>query len=208
MTRVIPAPVGSRIVDSLPFSQSGTAEQAKALKAAGVDGIALYLGAATRERAEACLDAGLMVFGVTFGNQYNGASAVAQMTALGLPAGTSCFLDVEGKPAYNTPPADLTAKINAWADAVSAAGFVAGLYLAPPQPLNSAELYSTRVVRYWKGGGSIRDRNSSLAEPSGCGWCMTQMFPSVTVGGVLVDHNMVGHDYKGRVPAMAVRSCP
>lgn len=204
MAAAKPAPVGARIVDSLPFSQGGTAGQAVALKASGADGIALYLGAATKARADACLAAGLGVFGVTFGNQYNGPAAVAQMQALGLPAGTSCFLDLEGiKDLSDANTTAIIGKVNAWADAVSAAGYLPGLYVAPPQPLTSQEMYALKVVRYWKGGGSIRDRHGALAEPSGCGWCMTQMWPSYTLGGVFVDGNMVGHDFKDRAPALA-----
>ena len=72
-----------------------------------------------------------------------------------------------------------------------------------PQPLTSEELYALKgITRYWKGQGSQRDRNNSLAEPKGCGWCMTQMWPSYIRYGVLVDANMVGQDYKGRTPTM------
>lgn len=198
-----PCPVGARIVDSLPFSQGGNAAQAAALKAAGVDGVALYLGAASPALAAACLAAGLLVFGVTFGGRYDGAAAVASMHALGMPAGTACFLDVEGDPSLALAPADLIGKIDAWADAVAAAGFVPCLYVGVPQPLTSDELYRLRVQRYWRGQGSVRDRHNALAEPTGCGWCMTQMWPSQHCAGELVDFNMVGADYKTRTPPMA-----
>lgn len=196
-----PAPVGARIIDSLPFSQGGTAAQAAALKAAGVDGIALYLGVANRARVDACLAAGLLVMGVTLAGAYDGKLAAAQAKAWGLPPGVSLFLDLEGKGTLTDP--GLVQRINAWANDVAAAGYLPGLYVGVPQPLTSDELYRLRVVRYWRGQGSIRDRSNALAEPSGCGWCMTQMWPSQTVAGVLVDWNMVGADYKSRTPVMA-----
>ncbi len=126
---------------------------------------------------------------------------LAQLAALGLPPGTTVFLDLEGLKAFKTDPAVLIEKINAWADAVAKAGFVPGLYVGVPQPLTSQELYALRVQRYWRGQGSVRDRFNALAEPSGCGWCMTQMYPSITRGNTWVDCNMVGQDYRGRVPS-------
>jgi hypothetical protein len=184
----------------------GTAAGAKSLFTAGVVAVALYIGAADAERVKACLDAGLGVFAVTFGStaaRQNPAQAIATAKAWGLPPGTSIFLDVEGNAAYNTPAGTLIGEINAWGDAVAAAGYLPGAYFAPPQPLTSEELYHLRVVRYWKGGGSIRDRNGALAEPAGCGWCMTQMWPSQMAAGYLVDWNMVGEDFRGRLPNAA-----
>jgi hypothetical protein len=80
---------------------------------------------------------------------------------------------------------------------------VPGVYVAPPQQLTSDELWSLRVVRYWKGGGSIRDRNGALAEPAHCGWCLTQMWPSQMCAGMLVDYDAVGEDFRGRLPSAA-----
>ncbi len=201
--RAIDAPVGARVVDSLPFSQAGTVAQAKALRAAGVEGIALYLGVASKAQALAAGAAGLFAFGVTLGGHYDGALAVAQAKALGLVAGVTLFLDVEGKEAYDTQSAELVGKIDAWALAVQAGGYVPGLYLGSPQPLTSDELTRLAVVRYWKGQGRTVDRTGALAEPRP-GWCMWQMFPSITLGGVLVDANIVGQDFKGRVPTVAL----
>jgi hypothetical protein len=125
------------------------------------------------------------------------------MQKLNMPAGSTVFLDVEGTPAWNTPAGALIDKINAWAAPVTAAGFVAGLYVGNPQPLSSSELHGLAVYRYWRGQGRCIDKTGALAEPKN-GWCMFQMFPSVQCAGMLVDHNIVGHDYRGRVPTMAV----
>lgn len=203
-----PANVGSRGVDSLPFSGGGTTAQAQALKAAGVEFFVGYLGAMNPARLAAVFAAGLAFMPVTFAGEYEDGAAdeVAQLKALGIPAGASVWLDLEGMKAFKSDPAQLIAKINAWADTIAAGGWMPCLYVGVPQPLTSAELYALRVVRYWRGQGSIRDRNNALAEPAGCGWCMTQMFPSVTWGGVLVDANIIGQDYKARVPAWVVGS--
>lgn len=200
--KVEAANVGARVVDSLPFSTSGTAEQAVALKCSGVDGFAGYLGAMTPARLLAVLSAGLAFIPVTFGGEYEDGAAdeVAQLKALGIPAGASVFLDMEGMKAFKSDPAVLISKVNAWADAIAAAGYIPCLYVGVPQPLTSDELWKLHVKGYWRGQGSVRDRNGALAEPTGCGWMMTQAWPSVTRAGVLVDCNQVGQDYKERVP--------
>jgi hypothetical protein len=194
------AHVGARGVDSLPFSQGGTAAQALALKAVGVDFFVGYLGAINAARLGYLLDAGIAFMAVTFGGRFDGDAAVAQCHALNLPAGVTVWLDVEGQGAFNTPVGELANKINAWADKVAAAGYIPGLYVGVPQPLSSAQLWALHVQRYWRGQGSIRDHANQLAEPTG-GWCMTQMWPSAQCGGTLVDFNIVGADYRGRVPA-------
>lgn len=197
-------PVGARVIDSLPYSQGGTAAGAKGLKDAGVEAVALYLGVASKTQSEAVLGAGMGAFGVTLGNRFNGSDAVRQAKALGLEPTCTLFLDVEGQEAWHMPPAELIGKINAWADMVSHEGYLPGLYVGNPQPLTSLELHKLRVYRYWKGQGRCVDRNSQLAEPLN-GWCMVQYYPSVTWGTVWTDQNMVGQDYKGRLPSATYR---
>lgn len=204
--KAVNIPVGACVVDSLPFSTGGTAAQAKALKESGVVALAGYLGAMNPTRLKYLLDAGLGYVPVTFAGEYEDGpnDEVSQLKALGIPPGTTVFLDLEGMKAFKSDPGMLIAKINDWATAILAAGYVPSLYVGVPQPLSSEELYALKVQRYWRGQGSVRDRNNKLAEPSGCGWCMTQMFPSITRGNTWVDCNMVGQDYRGRVPTMVV----
>lgn len=193
--------VGARGVDSLPFSQGGTTAQAEALAASGIEFFVGYLGVINGARLKRLLDAGVAFMPVTLASAYNGATSVAQCKALGLPSGTTVWLDLEGKAAYDTPAPALIAKINAWADAVKAAGYEPGLYVGSPQPLTSEELYALRVVRYWNALSRESDRNGKLAEPR-CGWCMWQMNDSVIWKGtgVFVDVNMIGKDFQGRLP--------
>lgn len=192
---------GARGVDSYPFSQVGSDAQAKALKAAGIDFVALYLGVAKQAQNDACLAAGLATFGVTVANTSDGTRSAVQAKAMGLAAGTSLFYDLEGPIAYQTPPKELIAAINAWADKVQAAGYVPGLYVGSPQPLTSDELWKLHVTRYWRAPARVVDRNGAFAEPE-CGWCMFQANPSTHWGGVYVDVDFVSQDYKGRTPMM------
>ena len=203
--RVENAFVGARGVDSLPFSQGGTAAQAKALAARGVDFFVGYLGCMNAARLGYVLDAGLAFMPVTLaGEVFDGADdEIAQLKALGIPAGVTVWLDVEGKKTLDVPLAELTDKINAWASKVAGAGYVAGLYIAPPQPFTGPELAKLAVTRYWNSAGRIQDRNGRIwDEPEGVGFCMRQGYPQgfFLDTGVFVDPNMVLADRRGRVP--------
>ena len=200
--------VGARGADSLPFSQGGTAAQAAALRARGIDFFCGYLGVINAQRMGYLLAQGLAFMPVTLAGEYEDGPAdeVGQLAALGIPPGCTVWLDLEGLTAFHADPPTLIAKINAWADGIAAAGYMPGLYVGSPQPLTSAELYALHVTRYWRGQGRIVDRHNALAEPWGCGWTMTQAFPSVTWGGTLIDVSIVGQDYEARVPAWCAPS--
>lgn len=200
------AEVGARGVDSYPYSLGGTADQARKLAASGVDFVVLYLGVANAARVKHVLDAGMAFMPVTLAARYDGAAAVAQCKALGLPAGCTVWLDLEGKSSYETPAPALIAKINAWADAVKAAGYQPGLYIGSPQPLTAGELYALRVVRYWKAPSRVVDRFGTSSDGPQCGFCMWQMWPQKhwRNSGVFVDVNMIGQDFKERLPAWVV----
>lgn len=182
--------------------------QARALREAGVHGVAGYLGSITAARVAVILAAGMAYLPVTFAGEYSDGpnDEIGQLRMLNVPPGTSVFLDLEGMKAFREKPEELIAKINAWADGITAAGYVPCLYIGVPQPLTSAELYALRVRGYWRGQGSIRDRSNALAEPTGCGFMITQMYPSRNLGepATWVDCNMIGQDYKGRVPCWVV----
>ncbi len=199
---VASARVTAVVVDSLPFSQNGTPTQATALAQSGVECLVGYLGAMTSARLAIVLASGMAFMPVSFGGEYEDGplDEIAQLLSLGIPPGTSVWLDLEGLKAYHTDPIKLIAMIDAWADSIAEKGWMPCLYVGAPQPLTSGELHALHVVRYWKGQGRCVDRKGALAEPTN-GWCMTQMYPSVTRGGVFVDGNMVGQDHKGRVPS-------
>jgi hypothetical protein len=205
--KVVNVEVGSVVVDSLPFSQAGTPAQALGLLDRKVRCLVGYLGAINKDRIKFLHDCGIGYMPVTFAGEYKDGPAdeLAQLKALCIPEGTTVWLDLEGKVAWDTEPTSLIKMLEAWSKPIVAAGYIAGLYCGVPQPLTSSELWKlSGFTRYWKGQGRQVDRNGRLAEPEGCGWCMYQMFPSITMGGLLVDANMVGQDYRGRVPTMVV----
>lgn len=210
--RVTTAFPGARGVDSLPFSKGGTADQARKLAASGVEFFVGYLGGMNKARLECVLDAGLAFMPVTFAGEYKDGAAdeIAQLKALGIPAGATVWLDLEGTDAWNTPAVDLMALINAWARDIKAAGFMPGLYVGAPQPLTGKQLYSLGVQRYWLGIGRCVGKDGLDAYPD-CGWCMRQDWHNQGMGlmwkdtGVFVDTNAIQCDHKGRLPAWVVR---
>lgn len=209
--RVETAFPGARVVDSLPFAQGGTAAQARALRASGVEGVVGYLGAMNAARLGHVLDAGLAFMPVTFAGEYKDGAAdeVAQLRALGIPAGCTVWLDLEGKEAWSSNPVALASLVNTWAAAIKAGGWQPGLYVGAPQPFTGEELYALSVVRYWLGQGRCVDRFGKDAYPK-CGWCQRQDWHNTGVGyrwkdtGVLVDTNAVQADHLGRLPSWVV----
>lgn len=202
-----PIPVGSRLIDSLPFSQSD-GHQAAALRASGVEGVALYLGVASAACVEACYAAGLGVVGVTLAQapeHYDGHAAVAHAKAMGLASGTSLFLDVEGPTVYKTPPNVLIPAIDKWADEI-APDFLPGIYLGSPQPLTQDELTALHVVRYWRAPARVVDRFGKSFDGPAPGWCMFQGWPQMMWrdSGVFVDVDFVYEDFRGRVPVWSI----
>lgn len=205
MSKAETAFVGARGVDSEPESHNCDPKQLAALKASGIDFIVLYLGAVSADGVAAILAAGLAFMPCTYADRFDGATTVDQMRALGMPAGCTVWLDIEGLPIC--PPAIdpqvLIAKVNAWCDAVAAAGFMPGVYIGSPQPLTSAELYALHAVRYWRAPSRVMDRHGQLAEPA-CAWCMFQAWPSRMWAGVWVDVDFVYEDYRSRLPVWVV----
>lgn len=205
--RTVTSASGSIVIDSYPLSLSATSDQIRAIRAAGVDAVAGYLGVMSKTTVQAVLAAGMGFLPVTLAGEYEDGAQdeLSQLKDLGLVGhGLTVFMDMEGLKAYKTAPAQLIAKLDAWADAILRAGYTPGLYVGNPQPLTSEELWKLKVQRYWKGQGRCVDRNNDLAEPA-CGWCLVQAWPSVKRAGALVDINMVTNDYKGRTPAWAAQ---
>lgn len=207
--RIEPAFVGARLVDSEPFSEGGTAAHARALKAAGVDGLIGYLGAMNTARLGYVLAAGLAFMPVTYAGEYfdGPGDELAQLKALGIPAGATVWLDLEGQKSFAYDPIELERLINAWADAHAKAGYVPALYVGSPQPFTGDELARLRVYRYWCAASRVIDRHGKVwDEPTGCGFCMRQTWPQGVFQntGVFVDVNQVTTDRRGRRPTWVV----
>lgn len=198
------AEVGARGVDTVV---SLDAPKSKTLKGAGIDFAMQYLGTVSPSGIDAILNAGLAFMPITYANRYNGPQAVTQLKTLALPVGCTVWLDVEDE--MEVPITELKSKINNWATAILNAGYMPGMYVGAGVPLTSLELYQLKVVRYWHSVSRVTDRNGSLAEP-GCGWVMHQLHPPNLKSwrdiDVIVDLDIIQHDYRGRLPSWVVAS--
>lgn len=192
--------VGARGIDSIILLND---VQCKDLRASGVDFAMQYLGSVTADGVHRILDAGLAFMPVTYANKTNGASAVIHVKGLGLPAGCTVWLDIEG---VTDDAVTIKKKINDWCVEIIAAGYMPGMYVGAGCPLTSIELYSLKTVRYWHSVSRVTDRNGALAEPA-CGWAMHQLHPpnlKWADTGIIVDVDCIQQDYRGRVPAWVV----
>lgn len=178
-----------------------THASACALKREGMTFAVRYLGSLTKDELTAILAAGMAVMPVTFAKAYSGMSAIGHLRDLGIPEGATVWLDLEGE---DSEPAALSQKINAWAGQIIAGGYEPGLYVGAGCVLTSEELYRLRVVRYWDSVSRELDRNGKATAPK-CDFCMTQLRPfNTTVGGVIVDVDVVQRDSLGRLPSWVV----
>ena len=126
------------------------------------------------------------------GMQY-GQAAATNAEAATLPVGTSLWLDLEGVASWATG-ADTIAYVNAWAETVTAARYLPGLYVGANQPLGGDELYwRLKVTRYWRSASTVP------AIPYR-GYCMAQALMPSPVGGVVIDRDVVMADAFGGLP--------
>lgn len=199
---VQPATPGARGVDCITVLSSASAAR---LKAAGISFAVRYLGSLTVAERDAILGAGLALLAVGFSRKpgwsptgalgaQDGAAAALHAEAAGLPTGMHLFCDLEG-PAGGTHPDDTIAYVNAWAAAVSAAGYLPGLYVGFACGLTPQQLYeSLHVACYWHSC-------SSVPEVATRGYAMIQdVHANQVIAGVQVDVDIVQADKLGGVP--------
>jgi hypothetical protein len=173
---------------------------AQALFGAGFRFVIRYVTSVTAAELKDILRAGLAVSFVSYANSFDPSDEIAALQRLGIPRGTVVWLDIES---VKDDPITLQQRINTWANALKAAGYIPGLYVGAGALLTSIELYKLAVVRYWKSCSRVLDRNGNVAEPS-CGWCCTQCTCQVVRAGVTVDIDFAYADYQGRtVPMVA-----
>lgn len=186
--------VGARGTDSLTLLN---ATSAQALHNSGMDFCLQYLGSVKEQGLADILASGLAFMPVTYANRFDGKQTVTQLKALNMPEECTVWLDVED--VATMEPMVLQGRIDTWAQDIINAKYQPGLYVGAGCPLTSVELYRLKVVRYWHSLSKVIDRNGQLAEPS-CGYCMKQLFPSISWAGVWVDVNAVYEDYRNRLP--------
>ena len=198
--RAVPAIAPSFGVDTLATI---TGADASTLRGAGFRFRGGYLHAVTAAELATQLSADLAFIPFTYAEAFDGVDAVARAKGLALPPDTTIFLDCEGASAI--APADLVAKINAWAAYVTGAGFRAGLYVGAGCPLTSAELSALPQIHcYMQGCSRLVDRVGVPQMPER-GFAIVQARPpNVNLYGVRVDADLLQQDYFGDVPTWVV----
>jgi Domain of unknown function (DUF1906) len=155
-----------------------------------------YIERITEAELAAQLAAGIALLPVTFALDFDSATTIARLAALGVPRGVTVFVDVEGA---NLDAASLVASINTWARALRVAGYDPGIYVGAGCPLTSDQLYGDLDVdRYWHSC-------SRVPSPNVRGDCVRQLRPNdVSPAGVDVDVDIIETDYLGDTPTLAV----
>jgi Domain of unknown function (DUF1906) len=161
---------------------------------AGFRFVGRYVTSLTAAELSDILRAELAVTFISYANSFDPSDEIAALKALQIPKGAVVWLDVED---VKDDPVTLSQRINTWAKAIQAAGYVAGLYVGAGVPLTSAELYALAVTRYWHSCSRVVDSHNNAAEPI-CGWAMTQCSCEQQRAGVEVDIDFAYLDYKGR----------
>lgn len=195
---------GTVMVDSYPYSlQPGNFD----VISGAADVFCGYINILDPTGPSAFAAKGISFHPVTTAGEYkDGADdEVRWLKAAGLPKGIHVSLDLEG-PATVTrdDPKETIRLVTEWGARIAAEGYIPSLYVGAPQPLTSEELWRLPNFRlYWRGMGSTRDRYGHLAEPTRCGFAITQVYPSTLLGGKLVDYNIIGQDYLRRTLIVA-----
>lgn len=140
------------------------------------------------------LRAELAVTFVSYADSFDPSDEIAALQRLQVPNGVVVWLDVED---VKDDPITLSQRINTWAKALKAAGYIPGIYVGAGCPLTSKELYALAVERYWHSCSRVMDSHNNAAEPI-CGWCCYQCTCEVQRAGIEVDVDFVYQDYKGR----------
>jgi len=123
----------------------------------------------------------------------DGAFAATEAKALGFPAGSTLWFDLEGE--HDVSADALASFVNHWAGAVKAAGYAPGLYNGPQSILTGAQISGLPDFHaYWQAG--------ALVPPVARGYQIYQLLPAnLTVGGVNIDVDVVQTDFKGDSPS-------
>lgn len=194
----IPFARGVDTVDSADLARLATQ-----VKSEGYDFAYVYLGGATAAQCIAIATV-MPIIPVTFGNRTDPNEALTNMANMGLPLkdpsnGTpsTILLDAE---AQSDSAATLIARWNAWAAGIQKAGSHAGIYEGEETtPLTGDEYGALLFTAYWKSASEVP---LPTLRGTPIGWLATQLLPAdyKLPCGLVVDVDVLGEDYRGRLP--------
>lgn len=121
--------------------------------------------------------------------QTNGSNAAINADTIGLPPGLNVWCDLEGV-AASAVAEDVINYCTAWYNAVSAAGYVPGLYVGANALLSGQQLYDLPFEHYWQSC-------SEVPTVAVRGYQMVQTFVQEPVNGIGIDDDMTQTDLLG-----------
>jgi Domain of unknown function (DUF1906) len=121
--------------------------------------------------------------------QQHGQEASANAKTIGFPDGVNLWCDLEGVNS-SAQAQDVIDYCDAWYEAVSAAGYMPGLYVGANTLLNGGQLYDLPFRHYWRS-------QSQVPEIPRRGYQLIQLGPSVQINGVWVDLDVALNDSQG-----------
>jgi hypothetical protein len=123
-----------------------------------------------------------------------GAAAATNAQAAGFPQGVIVWLDLEGV-GEGVGSDDVIAYCNAWFDAVTAGGYVPGVYVGADCVLSGDQLFwRLKTKHYWRSGSSVPDiphRGYQLVQRAS---------DSDKVNGICIDRDLCMTDALGGTP--------
>jgi hypothetical protein len=117
----------------------------------------------------------------SLGTEY-GANAARFAQQIGIPAGVSLWLDLEGVSTDSQAP-DVVAYCNNWYGQVAAAGYVPGVYIGWHPGLTGEQLYSKLSFKHYWAAYNV----DGVSTPHPRGYQMIQSCGTGTVGGITTD---------------------
>jgi hypothetical protein len=189
----------ARGVDTI--DSAGLASLASQVRAEGFDFAYVYLGGATAAQCIAIATV-MPIIPVTFGNRTDPSEALGNMVNMGLPLrvnGASATLLLDAEAQSEAAPALISAW-NGWAGGIQKAGARAGIYEGEENtPLTGDEYGALLFTSYWKSASAVP---LPTLHGTPIGWQCTQFLPAdyKLKCGLVVDVDMIGEDYRGRVP--------
>jgi hypothetical protein len=198
------APAGAKGFDANAVVD---AAQAQAFLAAGFQFALRYVGRTemashdlTTAEAETLLSAGLALMPVqhvlggewmptgALGAEY-GVNAAAFSQQIGFPPGVNVWLDLESV-STQAAASDVVAYCTSWYTAVSAAGYVPGVYIGWQPGLSGTQLYDLPFQHYWAAYNV-----DGVSTPHPRGYQLVQSSGSGTIGGFGTDVYDVDETY-------------
>ena len=119
----------------------------------------------------------------------DGQEASGNAKTIGFPDRVSLWCDLEGENS-SAEAQDVIDYCEAWYEAVSATGYIPGLYVGVGELLTGQQLYDLPFQHYWRAQSQVPDIPSR-------GYQVIQLGPSIQINGVWIDLDVAQSDKEG-----------